>query len=650
MSTAAATAATPTPAPPAGTPGEAVLGKAYDLKLMRQLWRFVRPHKRLIVLSLFFIPLTLAFELAQPYLLKLAIVDHIAIGQTDGLGLIVVAFLGLIALQGTSSFFEQWAIQLLGQRSMHGLRLAIYDHVLGQRAAFFDRMPVGRLLTRMTNDIESINEMFASGVVTLFADVIKMVAIAAIMFYLDAELTLLTFATFPFLFVLVNYARHAMRTSFRAIRVRLAAMNAFVQEHLSGVKVVQVFRREDAAAREYDLINAGHRDAYLTSIQADAAMYALVEALGVMAIALVAWWAARDLRVDGGTVAAVQAALGLHVDSSTVGTVQTALGLHVDGRTIATVGLVVVFIEYINKFFIPIRDLSAKYAVMQGAMAASERIMELLGTREPDAPAPAEAAAPTTAGPDVSGALVGFRDVHFSYGAEPVLRGVSLEVPQGKTVAIVGATGSGKSTLIKLLTRLYEIGDGVITLGGVDIRALPVTELRRRVTVVSQDVALFAGTVYDNVALGAVAAGRTATREEVASALTRVGFDRLLARHDGGLDAPIGERGSNFSAGERQLLAFARALIRDPEILILDEATAHVDPEAEELIERGVDELMRGRTTLVIAHRLSTIRHADQILVFDRGTVVERGTHDELVARGGVYATLERTFRRAGHD
>ncbi len=595
--------------------GEAVLGRAYDLRLMRKLWPFVRPHRRLILLSLFFIPLTIAFELAQPYLIKLAIVDHIAIGEPDGLGVLVLAFLGLIALQGASSFFEQWAIQLLGQRSMHGLRLAIYDHVLAQRAAFFDRMPVGRLMTRMTNDIESINEMFASGVVTLFADLVKLCAIAAIMFSLDVELTLLTFVTFPFLFILVKYARDAMRSSFRAIRVRLAAMNAFVQEHLTGVKVVQVFRREAVAAQEYDVINAGHRDAYLVSIQADAAMYALVEALGVMAIALVAWWAARDLGVDG--------------------------------STIATVGLVVVFIEYINKFFIPIRDLSAKYAVMQGAMAASERIMELLETREDDAPV---VAAPIAAAPaEQAGTLVGFHDVHFSYGAEPVLRGVSLEVARGKTVAIVGATGSGKSTVIKLLTRLYEVGDGAITLGGVDLRALPVTELRRRVTVVSQDVALFAGSVYDNVALGAVAAGRTASRAEVEDALRRVGFDRLLARHDGGLDAPIGERGSNFSAGERQLLAFARALIRDPELLVLDEATAHVDPEAEELIERGVDELMRGRTTLVIAHRLSTIRHADQILVFDRGAVVERGTHDELVAKGGVYAGLERTFRRAGH-
>ena len=591
--------------------GEAVLGKAYDLRLMRQLWPFVRPHDRLVLMAMLLIPCTIGLELAQPYLLKIAIDDHIVAGKAAGLELIAVGMVTLILLQAVSSYAEQWAIQLLGQRSMHGLRLAIYDHVLRQRAAFFDRMPVGRLMTRMTNDIESLNEMFASGVVTLVADVAKMAAIVGIMLSMDVQLTLITFLTLPLLLLVVNYARNAMRRSFRAIRVRLAAMNAFLQEHLSGIRVVQIMRREQAAAREYDEINAGHRDAYLESIRADAVMYALVEAIGVIAIAGVAWWMAHRL--------------GASPEQGTV------------------IGLTVMFISYIEKFFIPVRDLSAKYAVMQGAMAATERIMELLGTNEPDAP-PRAQATPPVAGPS----LVAFDDVEFSYGAEPVLRGVSFDVPRGSTVAVVGATGSGKSTLIKLLTRLYEVERGAIRIGGRDVRDLPIDELRRRVTVVSQDVFLFTGTIAENVGLET-----GADRGRMIDAIRKVGADVRLARRAGSdagdawLELPVAERGNNFSAGERQLLSFARALVRDPEILILDEATAHVDPEAEELIERGVAELMRDRTTLVIAHRLSTIRNADLILVMDHGKIVERGSHDELVAADGVYAALERTFRRA---
>lgn len=613
----AATTAAPRPPPPRA-PGseEAVLGKAYDLALLRQLWPFVRPHWKLLVAWALFMPITIGFELLQPLLFRYALANHILTGDLGALPLDALGYMALVAAQGGSAFCETWFLQLAGQRTMHALRIAIFDHVLAQRAAFFDRIPVGRLMTRMTNDIESLNEMFAQGAITLIADVVKMIAVIGVMLYIDAALTLLVFLTLPMVLVLVEYARRLMRASFRQIRVRLAAMNAFAQEHLSGIKVVQLLGRAGTAQREYDEINAGHRDAYLGQIRADAWMYALVEAIGTLAVAVVIWYAAGYRALS-------------------------------DAYLVANLWA---FLELIQKFFGPVRDLSAKYAVMQGAMAASERIFQLLETKEPDggipdraepAPAPkADADADAGAGADAAITLEG---VHFSYGAEPVLRGVDLRVTRGATVAIVGATGSGKSTLIKLLTRLYERERGAIRLDGVDIRELPLTELRRRITVVSQDVLLFAGTLADNIALG-----QPFERERLEEAMRRVGLDRALDRRGADLTAKVAERGTNFSAGERQLVAFARALVRDPEILILDEATAHVDPEAEGLIERGVAALMRGRTTLVIAHRLSTIRNADLIVVMNRGIVIEQGTHEELVTRGGYYAALERTFRRAG--
>jgi ATP-binding cassette subfamily B protein len=441
------------------------------------------------------------------------------------------------------------------------------------------------------------------------------------MLWRDAELALMTFATLPLLFVIVEYARRAMRTSFRQVRVRLAAMNAFAQEHLFGIRVIHLLGRGRIAQREYNEVNAGHRDAYLLQIQADAGMYALVEAVGYIAIGGAMWWASTHR-------------IGPLADQSPV-------------QTAATISLIVLFIELINRFFEPIRDLSAKYAVMQGAMASSERIFQLLDTDEFDGEhTTADATMPTIQRkPEPAGPAVELAGVTFSYGAEPVLRGVDLRIARGTTIAVVGATGSGKSTVIKLLTRLYERDRGAIRIDGIDVRDLPLAELRRRITVVSQDVILFAGHLEENITLG-----KPYSPEAIHSAIQRVGLDRALARRGTGLDTKVAERGANFSAGERQLVAFARALLRDPEILVLDEATAHVDPEAEELIERGVAELMKGRTTLVIAHRLSTIRNADVIVVMDKGQVIEQGTHDELIAHGGLYAALERTFRRHNAD
>lgn len=584
--------------------GERALGKAYDARLIARLATFARPHWLLVVLGLALIPLPIAFELCQPYLLKIAIDDHIAVRELSGLAPILMLFAGAIVLQGISSLGQLYVFQLVGQRSMHGLRTAIYSHVMSQRRAFFDSRPVGRLLTRMTNDVETINEIFTMGVITLLADMIKMIAIVIMMFALDVKLTLITFLTLPALVVLVVWARGVMRTSFRQIRVKLAAMNAFISEHISGIKVVQLFRRQEEAAENYDRLNAGHRDAYLSAIRADAAMYAVVEAIGVTAAAAIAWYS------------------GAHI-----------------GKAGLTVGLVIAFIEYINKFFIPVRDLSAKYTVMQSAMAASERIVELLDTKEPDAPVfESSDSAETSDGPSVE-----FHGVHFGYrDGQEVLSGIDVAVQQGQTVAVVGATGSGKSTLIRLLARLYEPQSGSIKLNGVDIRRLPADELRKRLTVVSQDVFLFSGTIAENVRLGRP----DATDDEVRAALRTVGAHQILERRNVTIHDEVAERGQNFSSGERQLISFARALIRDPEVLILDEATAHVDPEAEELIETGLATLMKGRTSLVIAHRLSTIRGADSIIVLSKGRVAESGSHDELVAAGGMYARLEQSFRQ----
>jgi ATP-binding cassette subfamily B protein len=400
------------------------------------------------------------------------------------------------------------------------------------------------------------------------------------------------------LFGIAALFRRIVRDAFREIRLKLARLNAFLQEHLSGIKVVQAFAQEARVDGEFDAINADYRRANARAIAADAALYAIVEAVGAIAVAALLWHGGN--RIAGGTL---------------------------------TFGVLVAFVEYLGKFFAPIRDLSTKYTVMQQAMAAAERVFTLLDTVDPDAPqaatSPVVAAAP----------LVALEDVTFGYRPDrPVLDHVSLGVARGETVAIVGATGAGKSTIIKLLPRLYDVQGGAVRVDGADVRGMERRALRRRIVVVSQDVFMFSGTLRENIALGEAAL----TDARILEAAARVGADRVIRGRAEGLDARVVERGTNFSGGERQLIAFARALARDPEILILDEATASVDPETERVIERGIAELMRGRTSIVIAHRLSTVRRATRILVLHHGRLVEEGTHDALLEAKGVYARLYR--------
>jgi ATP-binding cassette subfamily B protein len=586
-------------APARRPPADEILGKALDRTLLRRVFSYVWPYRRELVIAVALLPLVSLCEIAQPYLLKKAIDEHIAVGRAAGLARLGLAYMAVMAGQYGGSFVQIYLTQMVGQRGMNALRVQVHRHVLSLSASFFDRTPVGRLMTRLTSDIEALNEMFVSGIVSLLGDAIRLVLILIAIVGIDWRLALFSMAAAPVLFGIAALFRRLVRDAFREIRLKLARLNAFLQEHLSGIKVVQAFAQEARIDAEFDVINVDYRRANSRAIAADAALYAIVEAVGAIAVAALLWHGGN--RIAGGTL---------------------------------TFGVLVAFVEYLGKFFGPIRDLSTKYTVMQQAMAGAERVFTLLDTVDPDAPA--LPALPATSPPAPLAAL---DDVTFGYRAgRPVLDHVSLAVARGETLAIVGATGAGKSTIIKLLPRLYDVQGGAVRVDGADVRGLDRRALRRRIVVVSQDVFMFSGTLRENIALGAA----DLTDARILEAARRVGADKVIAGRPEGLEARVVERGANFSGGERQLIAFARALAREPEILILDEATASVDPETERVIERGIAELMRGRTSIVIAHRLSTVRRASRILVLHHGHLVEEGTHDALLEAGGVYARLYR--------
>jgi ABC-type multidrug transport system fused ATPase/permease subunit len=481
---------------------------------------------------------------------------------------------------------------------MRDLRRAVFAHIQKLHLGFFDRYPVGRLVTRATNDVENVSEMFAAGIVALVTDLFKMLGFAVALFLVDARLASITFLVVPVLAIAAIVFRLKVREAFRAVRVRIARINAYLQEHVTGMKVVQLFNREEKSFREFDAMNADHRDAWFMSIRYDAALFAVVELASGITVAIIIW---------------------------------QATGL-------ADVGKLYVFIDWMRRFFLPLRDLSAKYSVMQSSMASAERIYQLLDTQPRVLDPEASKVGPLSAAGAGRG-LVEFDHVSFSYqGEDWVLEDVTFRVEPGEKVAIVGATGAGKTTIIKLLTRLYDPTRGRVLLDGVDLRDLQQSDLRRRVAMVLQDVFLFSGTIAENVALDRPDVDRAAI-EWVTRA---VHADRFIASLPQGYETPVRERGSNFSAGERQLLSFARALAHGGDVLVLDEATSSIDSETEALIQEGTHALMAGRTALVIAHRLSTIQDVDRIHVLHKGRIVESGSHEELLGREGVYHRLYR--------
>jgi len=593
-------------------PEDEVLGRAYDGRLMRRIWAIARPHRGLILLSFGIFPLIAVLELLQPYLVKRAIDDFILTRDWGGLGGVALLFSITLAVLYGLRVAQAYVMQLTGQRVIYDLRQALFAHLQTLDARFFDRNPVGRLMTRVLNDVEAISELFTSGVVTVLGDVLTLGGVVAIMFAMNWKLALVSASLGPVLAAATLYFRMRARESYRRVRTRLARLNAFLQESLSGMSVIQLFAREALEYRTFAGLNADLRRAQFRSTFYDASFYASVEALGSAAVALLLWY-------GGGEV--VRGAL--------------------------TFGGLVAFLEYMGRAFLPIRDLGAKYTVMQAAMVSAERIFGLLDV-DPAITSPASGSVePPAVSVSSAAAAVEFRRVWFAYDDEEwVLRDCSFTVARGEQVALVGPTGEGKTTVVRLMTRAYDVTRGQVLIEGRDVREWDLTALRRHVGLVPQEVFLWRGTVEDNLRLGRDGAVSAAELERaVAAANAR----RMIDALPGGLAALVRERGVNLSQGQRQLLAIARALIYNPRVLALDEATSSVDPESEALIRSGMARLIEGRTSVIVAHRLSTIQNADRILVLHRGAVREAGRHAELVAAGGLYTRLyELQFGAAG--
>jgi ATP-binding cassette subfamily B protein len=590
---------------------EEKLGRVYDLKLLRWVWSYVHPYRRLFFLSVVLMPLNSLFALAQPYIWKLTIDLFLThnravppewlrpvLGAFGSHGLLAMGFVYLLLVVGEfSTFYGQFYLTMMvAQYSLSDLRMALFKHVERLPMSFFDRTPTGRLVSRMTTDIDAINEMFSAGSLTMFIDVLTMLGIVAIMFAFNARLAMWAMCAVPPLLLILNFFGSRARVVYREIRERLAALNAYLAEALTGMAVVQLFTRETQSREEFDALNIKSRDVQMTANIYEAGVFSAVESLSSATIGIILW--------AGGSEAI---------------------------RRVITLGTLVAFIDYAQRFFLPMRDISSKYTTLQSALAAMERIEALMETPASIASPPA----PRRPNP-VRGEII-FDHVGFAYRAgEPVLRDLSFSVEPGRKIAIVGATGSGKSTIIKLLTRFYDVSAGRILVDGVDVREWDLTALRRAIGLVQQDVFLFAADVFDNVRLARTDLGEA----EVRRALRRAQALDFVERLPGGLHEEIRERGANLSSGQRQLLSFARALAYDPRVLVMDEATSSVDSETESLVQRALDELLKDRTALVIAHRLSTIERADRILVLSQGALRESGTHAELLARRGLYHRL----------
>jgi ATP-binding cassette subfamily B multidrug efflux pump len=592
--------------------------KAFDAHLARRLLTYLRPYRFRAIASVLLVILSSILELAGPAITAVAIdlfvkptagAEHVGVTsniaswmaahgiQLDPMtGINIAAGLYLFALaSGFAVLYTQMVLMnLMGQYIMYDLRKQLFAHLQKLDIQFFDRNPVGRLITRVTTDVDALNELFTAGFVAIFGDIFVLAGIVGVLFWMNWRLALVLFSITPFIILVSIWFRRGARITYRQVRVRIAAINAFLQEHISGMATVQLFNREESEAAKFDTLNAKHRDANIDSIFYYAVFYPVIELIETIGVALIVWY-------GGGKV--LQGTLSL--------------------------GALVAFFQYSQRFYQPISDLSEKYNILQAAMAASERVFKLLDTPVKIVD---DGKVETTTLESIE-----FRNVWFAYNEpEWVLKNVSFQVNRGDRIALVGHTGAGKTTVTSLLLRFYDIQRGEILINGIDIRKYSLASLRRLFAIVQQDLFLFTGNIGDNISLGDDAI----SPEEIRTAAERVQADRFISRIPEGYESEVRERGAGLSVGEKQLLSFARALAFDPPVLILDEATSSIDTETEHLIQEAIQTLLQGRTSIVIAHRLSTIRSADTILVFHHGEIRERGTHEELMQFGGLYRKL----------
>ena len=574
-----------------------IVGQAYDARLMRRLLQYLRPYWRQVALAFVTLLVSAVASLVQPYLIKVAIDRYITQRRMAGLDGLAALYLTVLVASFAAEYVQTWTLQMTGQRIMYDLRMAIYRHLQRLDLRYYDRNPVGRLMTRVTSDVDVLNDLFTSGVVTIFGDVFTLAGIMGMMLWMNWRLALVAFSVLPLIVLVTQWFRAHVRDSYRTVRGLIARINAFLQENITGMSTVQLFRRERLNFARFDAIDREHRDANIDSIFYYAVFYPAIEVVSTLALSLIVWY-------GGGSVLQ---------------------------RTL-TLGGLVAFVQYSQRFFRPISDMSEKFNVMQSAMASSERIFKLL-----DEPITIESPAQPLRRPAPAQGHIRFEHVWFAYNDDDfVLKDVSFEVRPGERVGIVGATGSGKTTLINLLLRFYDVKRGRITIDGVDIRALDLADVRGLFSLVLQDVHLFSGTVADNIRLGNPAI----SDERVLDAARAVHAEPFILRLPGGYASAVAERGSTLSVGQKQLLSFARALAFDPRVLVLDEATSSVDTETELIIRDALRVLMAERTTIAIAHRLSTIQDMDLILVLHKGQLRESGTHQELLAQRGIYFRL----------